>query len=84
MQGTWIERLRARIASTWDVLTGRAYAAYSAPDYSSEMQLRVTGLHFLGEFDAYWNSDQFVPHRDAEAFSYLRGARKAFAKELGL
>lgn len=41
MQGTWFEALRDRWRSTWDVLTGRAYAAYSAPDIMGEVRLRM-------------------------------------------
>mgnify|MGYP001594703064 CR=1 FL=1 len=41
MEGTWIERLRDRARSTWDVLTGRAYAAYGLPDVMSEARLRI-------------------------------------------
>lgn len=41
MQGTWLEMLRDRIRSTWDVLTGRAYAAYSMPDHMGEVRLRA-------------------------------------------
>lgn len=41
MKGTWFETLRDRLNSTWAVLTGRAYAAYSVPDFMDEVRLRV-------------------------------------------
>lgn len=41
MQGAWLYKLRDRWRSTWDVLTGRAYAAYSAPDHMGEVRLRM-------------------------------------------
>lgn len=41
MEGSWLDKLRDRCRSTWDVLTGRAYAAYSLPDYMGEVRLRA-------------------------------------------
>lgn len=41
MNGTPFEALRDRLRSTWNVLTGRAYAAYSLPDAMGEIRLRA-------------------------------------------
>lgn len=41
MQGAWLDQLRDRWRSVWDVLLGRAYAAYSVPDIMDEMRLRI-------------------------------------------
>lgn len=46
MQGTWLERIRDRLRSAWDVLTGKAYAAYSLPDHMDEVRLRIALLPF--------------------------------------
>lgn len=51
MKITWLERLRDRLRSVWDVLTGRAYAAYQLPDYSGELVLRVAMLQMLERDD---------------------------------
>lgn len=83
MGQTWFQALRGRIAGAWDVLTGRAYAAYSVPDYSDEIAMRAAGMHFVGEFDAFWH-ERNVKFPDAEAWSYLRGARDRFAKLIGI
>lgn len=83
MRGTWLERLRDRLRSAWAVFTGRAYAAYSVPDVMSEVRLRAASLTFLGEFDAFWSDGRFVPHANAEAYSYLLHARDVLETELG-
>lgn len=44
MEQTWWEKWRHRIRSAMAVLTGRAYAAYNAPDMMSEVRLRMALL----------------------------------------
>lgn len=51
MGQTWFAALRDRISGGWDVLTGRAYAAYSLPDHSGEIQLRAAVAAYLKETD---------------------------------
>lgn len=41
MGSNWLDKLRDRWRSVWDVLTGRAYAAYSVPDDMGEVNLRI-------------------------------------------
>lgn len=59
MKNSWLDRLRDRIRSTWDVLTGRAYAAYSVPDHMSEVRLRIAAEHVCW-FDWSNNDDDAV------------------------
>lgn len=47
MKGGWIfERIRHQLRAAWDVLVGRAYAAYDAPDMMGEVRLRIAATPF--------------------------------------
>lgn len=84
MQGTWFSSILDRLRATADVLTGRAYAAYSYPDHMDEVKLRILLMEaegLLGAFVQHEVEYMTVNHLgDPEKQHNVKWARSLLAK----